>query len=70
MFIGTKRQASHLIAQEAKRCNSSYVNYRWLGGMLTNWVTLKSRIARLKELEQQEVDQIFDLLPKKSYPYV
>lgn len=66
LFIGTKRQASHLIAQEAKRCHSSYVNYRWLGGMLTNWVTLKSRIARLKELEQQEVDQIFDLLPKKE----
>lgn len=65
LFIGTKRQASSLIAQEAKRCNSFYVNHRWLGGMLTNWVTLKSRITRLKELEQQEADQIFDLLPKK-----
>ena len=54
LFIGTKKQARRLIAQEAKRCDSSYVNYRWLGGMLTNWVTLKSRIARLKELEQQE----------------
>jgi len=66
LFIGTKKQASVLIAQEAKRCNSSYVNHRWLGGMLTNWVTLKSRIARLKELEQQEVDQVFNLLPKKE----
>nr|AWT38108.1 ribosomal protein S2 [Proboscia sp.] len=66
LFIGTKKQARRLIAQEAKRCDSSYVNYRWLGGMLTNWVTLKSRIARLKELEQQEVDQTFDLLPKKE----
>merc|ERR1711862_457942 len=66
LFIGTKRQASSLIAQESKRCNSFYVNHRWLGGMLTNWVTLKSRINRLKELEQQEVDQVFDLLPKKE----
>ena len=66
LFIGTKRQASTLIAQEAKRCNSYYVNHRWLGGMLTNWVTLKSRINRLKELEQQEADEIFNLLPKKE----
>lgn len=66
LFIGTKRQAGTLIAQEAKRCNSYYVNHRWLGGMLTNWVTLKSRINRLKELEQQEADEIFNLLPKKE----
>jgi len=66
IFIGTKRQASSLIAQEAKNCNSYYVNHRWLGGMLTNWVTLKSRIARLRLLEQQEADQVFDLLPKKE----
>ena len=66
LFIGTKRQASALIAQEAKRCNSYYVNHRWLGGMLTNWVTLKSRIARLKTLEKQEADQVFALLPKKE----
>ena len=65
LFIGTKRQASSVIAQEAKRCNSYYINHRWLGGILTNWVTLKSRIARLKVLEQQEADQLFDLLPKK-----
>ena len=66
LFVGTKRQASSLIAQEAKRCNSYYVNHRWLGGMLTNWVTLKSRIERLKTLEQQEADQVFNLLPKKE----
>jgi len=66
LFIGTKRQASALVAQEAKRCNSYYVNHRWLGGMLTNWVTLKSRIARLKTLEKQEADQVFALLPKKE----
>jgi small subunit ribosomal protein S2 len=66
LFVGTKRQASSLVAQEAKRCDSYYVNHRWLGGMLTNWVTLKSRIERLKTLEKQEVDQVFDLLPKKE----
>lgn len=66
LFIGTKRQASSLIAQEAQRCNSYYVNHRWLGGMLTNWVTLKSRIARLKSLEQEEADEVFTRLPKKE----
>ena len=66
LFIGTKRQASAVIAQQANRCNSYYVNHRWLGGMLTNWVTLKSRIERLKTLEEQEVDGIFNLLPKKE----
>jgi len=66
LFVGTKRQASTLIAQEAKRCNSYYVNHRWLGGMLTNWVTLRSRIERLKSLEKEEADGIFDILPKKE----
>ena len=66
LFVGTKQQASNLIAQEAKRCNSFYVNHRWLGGMLTNWVTLKSRIERLKTLEKQAADQVFNLLPKKE----
>nr|YP_009029329.1 ribosomal protein S2 [Leptocylindrus danicus]AGH28860.1 ribosomal protein S2 [Leptocylindrus danicus] len=66
LFIGTKRQASNVIAQEAKRCNSYYINHRWLGGMLTNWVTLKSRIERLNVLEQQESNEIFNLLPKKE----
>jgi small subunit ribosomal protein S2 len=66
LFIGTKRQAATLIAQEAKRCDSYYVNHRWLGGMLTNWTTLKERIAHLKDLEKQEVENTFDLLPKKE----
>ncbi len=66
LFVGTKRQASTLIAQEAKRCNSFYVNYRWLGGMLTNWSTLKERIERLKNLEQQEAEDTFSLLTKKE----
>jgi len=66
LFIGTKRQASAIIAQEAIRANSFYINHRWLGGMLTNWVTLKSRIGRLKVLEQQEVDGQLDIMPKKE----
>jgi small subunit ribosomal protein S2 len=66
LFIGTKRQASTLVAQEAKRCNSYYVNHRWLGGMLTNWSTLKDRIKRLRSLEKQEADNTFALLTKKE----
>jgi small subunit ribosomal protein S2 len=66
LFVGTKRQASTLIAQEAIRCDSYYVNHRWLGGMLTNWITLKDRIKRLKTLEQQEADNTFNLLTKKE----
>ena len=66
LFVGTKRQATAIIEQEAKNCNSYYVNHRWLGGMLTNWKTLKQDIERLKKLEQQEQDGIFDLLPKKE----
>ena len=66
LFVGTKRQAAAIIEQEAKNCNSYYVNHRWLGGMLTNWKTVCTRIERLKKLEQQEKDGIFDLLPKKE----
>lgn len=66
LFIGTKRQASTLIAQEAKRCDSFYINHRWLGGMLTNWSTLKERIEHLKNLEQQEAENTFSLLTKKE----
>jgi small subunit ribosomal protein S2 len=66
LFVGTKRQATTLIAQEAKRCKSYYVNHRWLGGMLTNWSTITERINRLKDLEKQEADGTFDLLPKKE----
>jgi small subunit ribosomal protein S2 len=66
LFIGTKRQASTLIAKESKRCDSFYVNHRWLGGMLTNWTTLKERIEYLKDLEQQEANNTFKLLTKKE----
>ena len=66
LFIGTKRQATTLIAQEAKRCDSYYVNHRWLGGMLTYWSTLKERIDRLKDLEKQEADGTLNLLTKKE----
>ena len=66
LFVGTKRQATTLIAQEAKRCNSYYINHRWLGGMLTNWITVKDRIERLKDLEKQEADGTFELLTKKE----
>jgi len=66
LFIGTKRQATTLIAQEAKRSNSYYVNHRWLGGMLTNWSTMKERIEKLKDLEKQESEGTFDLLAKKE----
>ena len=66
LFVGTKRQASTLIAQEAKRCDSFYVNHRWLGGMLTNWSTLKERIKHLKDLEEQEASNTFILLTKKE----
>ena len=66
LFIGTKRHASTLIAQEAKRCDSFYINHRWLGGMLTNWSTLKERIKTLQDLEKQEANDIGGLLTKKE----
>lgn len=66
LFVGTKRQAATLIAQEAKRCDSYYINHRWLGGMLTNWTTVTQRIERLNDLEKQEADGTFDLLTKKE----
>ena len=66
LFVGTKKQARQAIKEHAERCGMPYVSTRWLGGMLTNWVTLKSRTERLKTLEQQEVDGIFNLLPKKE----
>jgi len=66
LFVGTKRQATTLIAQEAKRSNSYYVNHRWLGGMLTNWTTMKERIEKLKDLEKQEAEGTFNFLTKKE----
>lgn len=66
LFVGTKRQAASVVAREAQRCGAYYVNHRWLGGMLTNWVTLKTRIHRLKDLETQQNEGILDNLPKKE----
>lgn len=66
LFVGTKRQAAGIVAQEAARCGSHYVNQRWLGGMLTNWTTIKTRVERLKELERREESGALDLLPKKE----
>jgi small subunit ribosomal protein S2 len=66
LFVGTKRQAAGIIAQEALRCGAYYVNQRWLGGMLTNWATIKSRVERLKELERMEETGALELRPKKE----
>ena len=66
LFVGTKKQAQDSIKEEAERCDMYYVNQRWLGGMLTNFETIKKRIARLKELEEMSEDGTFDVLPKKE----
>jgi len=66
LFLGTKRQAAGIIAREAIRADCYYINQRWLGGMLTNWVTIKSRVARLKILEEKERIGSIDILPKKE----
>lgn len=66
LFLGTKRQAAGIIANEAIRSNSFYVNQRWLGGMLTNWSTIKSRVERLNELEKKDSNGFIDNLPKKE----
>lgn len=66
LFVGTKKQASETIAEEAARCGMYYVNERWLGGMLTNFRTIRSRIDRLKKIEKMSDDGTFDLLPKKE----
>lgn len=66
LFVGTKQQAAGIVAQEAKRCHSYYINHRWLGGMLTNWTTIRSRVEYLKDLEHKEATGIIDQLPKKE----
>jgi small subunit ribosomal protein S2 len=66
IFVGTKKQAQESIQLEAERCGMFYVNQRWLGGMLTNFKTIRKRINRLIELEQMEEDGVFDVLPKKE----
>ncbi|MCA1839102.1 MAG: 30S ribosomal protein S2 [Actinomycetota bacterium] len=66
LFVGTKKQIADAVADEAKRVGMPYVNYRWLGGMLTNFQTMHRRIMRMRELEQQEAQGIFDEIPKKE----
>ena len=66
LFVGTKKQAQEAIKEEAERCGMHYVNARWLGGMLTNYRTIKTRIARLEQLNKMKEDGTFDLLPKKE----
>ncbi len=66
LFVGTKKQAQESIEQEAKRCEMFYVNQRWLGGMLTNFKTIQSRINKLRKIKKMEADGDFDLLPKKE----
>jgi len=66
LFVGTKRQAQDAIAEEATRAGMFYVNQRWLGGLLTNWVTVQKSVKRLKELDDMAVDGRYELLPKKE----
>ena len=66
LFVGTKKQAQESIEAEAKRCNMFYVNNRWLGGMLTNFRTIKGRIARLNAIDEMEARGDFEVLPKKE----
>ena len=66
LFVGTKKQAQESIEQEAKRCEMFYVNQRWLGGLLTNFKTIQTRIAKLNQINKMEEDGDFELLPKKE----
>ena len=66
LFVGTKKQAQDAVKTEAERCGMYYVNERWLGGMLTNFKTIQTRIARLKAIEKMSEDGTFDVLPKKE----
>lgn len=66
LFVGTKKQAQDAIREEAERCGQFFVNARWLGGMLTNFKTMRTRITRLNQLQKMQADGTFDLLPKKE----
>ena len=66
LFVGTKKQAQDSVKEEAEHCGMPYVNARWLGGMLTNFTTIKKRIARLAQLRKMEEDGTFEILPKKE----
>ena len=66
LFVGTKKQAQEAIKNEAERCGMFYINYRWLGGILTNFNTIRKRVKRLHELEEMENNKMFEVLPKKE----
>ncbi|MBR6572712.1 MAG: 30S ribosomal protein S2 [Clostridia bacterium] len=66
LFVGTKKQAQSSVKEEAERCGMPFVNARWLGGMLTNFTTIRKRVARLAQLRKMEEDGTFDMLPKKE----
>ncbi len=66
LFLGTKRQAQEIVLEEAERCKMFFVNHRWLGGMLTNFTTIKQSIKKLKKLEEADKDGTYDRLPKKE----
>lgn len=66
LFVGTKKQAQEAIKEEAERAGQLYVNHRWLGGILTNFDTIKGRIDRISEIEKMEEDGLFEVLPKKE----
>jgi small subunit ribosomal protein S2 len=66
LFVGTKKQAQETVKEEAERCGMFYVNERWLGGMLTNFLTFQKRVDRLRELEKMEENGVFEVLPKKE----
>ncbi|EEF82651.1 30S ribosomal protein S2, partial [Borreliella burgdorferi] len=66
LFVGTKKQASEIIEQEARRSDMPYVNNRWLGGMLSNFNTIRKSVQKLKKLEKMEVDGTFDMISKKE----
>jgi small subunit ribosomal protein S2 len=66
LFVGTKKQAQETIKEEARRCGMHFVNQRWLGGMLTNYKTIRQRVLRLKQLEQMEESGAMDVLTKKE----
>ena len=66
LFVGTKKQAQDAVKDEALRCGMYYVNERWLGGMITNFTTIQSRIQRMKDIERMQADGTFEVLPKKE----
>ncbi len=66
LFVGTKKQAKDIIKEEAERCGAHYVNERWVGGLLTNFATVRKSILKLQTLERMEAEGVFDVLPKKE----